>query len=279
MEKRPLKPAENLELTIQNGIGKANTTTGRLLVLAMLAGAFIAFGAAGSTTVISNLLADPTTFGVAKALQGTLFAPGLMLVLICGAELFTGDLLMTTTLVDRKITGAQYLRTLVLVFVGNLLGGLLIANIVNLSGAFMGGGGMVGAITIKIAAGKTALTFGKAFFLGILCNTLVCLAVWMCSSADTTIGKIFSCFFPIWLFVASGYEHSVANMFYIPAGILAKGNADLVALSGVAPEVLKTLTWKGFFVNNLIPVTLGNIVGGVLFVGLAYYYAYKKKEA
>lgn len=276
MEIRPLKPAEILDSTIQIGVVKAHTKPGRLFVLGILAGAFIAFGAAGSTTVVSNLLATPAQFGLAKALQALFFTPGLMLVLLCGAELFTGDMLMTCAAVSKRISWREFLQTIVIVYVANLVGGILIAYLVNFSGAFAGGSGMVGAMTVKIAAGKTALSFGKAFCLGILCNWLVCLAVWMCFGADTTVGKIFSCFFPIALFVASGYEHCVANMYYIPAGILAKANPDFVQLSGVADDVLSTLTWGGFFVNNLLPVTLGNMVGGIVFVALAYSYAYHR---
>ncbi len=279
MEKKPLSPSEILASAANIGEAKAKESTGQLIVLGLLAGAFIAFGAAGSNTIIANLLMNPKTFGAAKCLQGALFTPGLMLVILAGAELFTGNTLMIVSAAQRRITAAQLLRVLIIVYFANMAGGVVIAFLVSKSGLLAGGANMVGAVTVKIAAGKTSLPFSKAFILGILCNWLVCLAVWMSWGADTTVGKIFSIFFPIWLFVASGFEHSVANMYYIPAGILAKAVPEFAKLSGVAPEVLATLTWKGFFLNNLLPVTLGNIVGGMVCVGLAYTFAYGKKAA
>ncbi len=144
------------------------------------------------------------------------------------------------------------------------------------SGLFTSEADVLGAVTIKIAAYKTGLSFLQAFYLGIMCNWLVCLAVWLSYGADTMAGKIFGIFFPIWLFITSGFEHSVANMYYIPAGILAKANEHFVELSHVSAEALNHLTWSSFFINNLVPVTLGNIVGGGVFVGIAYWFVYKK---
>jgi formate/nitrite transporter len=171
------------------------------------------------------------------------------------------------------------LRNWIIVYIGNFIGSLLIAYMMSKSGLLASGGGMLGAVTLKIAVYKVNLSFLQAFYLGIMCNWLVCLAVWISSGAETMTGKIFSIFFPIWLFITSGFEHSVANMYYIPAGIMAKANADYVQLAqvlGMSPDALKSLTWGSFAVNNLIPVTLGNIVGGGIFVGMAYWFAYKK---
>lgn len=146
------------------------------------------------------------------------------------------------------------------------------------SGLFHSGANMLGATTIKIASYKVGLSFKSAFFLGIMCNWLVCLAVWMSNASKNLTGKMLAAYFPIWLFITSGFEHSIANMYYIPAGILAKANPALVEASGLSQEVLANLNWTHFFVNNLIPVTLGNIVGGGLLVGLMYWFVYREKN-
>jgi formate/nitrite transporter len=135
---------------------------------------------------------------------------------------------------------------------------------------------MLGAVTLKIAVYKVGLSFMSAFFLGIMCNWLVCLAVWLAYGAEHMVGQIFGIFFPIWLFITSGFEHCVAHMYDIPAGLLIKGNEAYAALSGLSAEAISSLTWSSFLINNLVPVTLGNIVGGGVFVGMAYWYSYKK---
>ena len=273
---KPLTPAETLQAAVNVGIGKANSSIGKLIILGFLAGAFIAFGAEASNMAAFNLLSNPATFGLGRLVAGCVFSCGLMFVVIAGGELFTGDMLMVTSLMERKITVGQFLKVIIIAYIANMAGGIFVAWCMSYSGLFASGGGLLGGMTLKIAAGKTALSFGKAFVLGIFCNWIVCIAVWLAFGADSSIGKIFSIFFPIMLFVTSGFEHSVANMYYIPAGIFASANPDFVAMSGVAPEVLGTLTWQGFFVNNLIPVTLGNMVGGILFVAMAYWGAYHK---
>jgi len=163
------------------------------------------------------------------------------------------------------------------VFLGNFVGSIFIAYMMNASGLFTSGANVLGAVTIKIAAYKVSLTFTQAFFLGIMCNWLVCLAVWMAYGAKDMTGKIFAVFFSIWLFITSGFEHSIANMYYIPAGILAKSNKAFVeaaAVLGVTPEKLNHLNWVSLFTKNLLPVTLGNIVGGGIFVAAVYWYVY-----
>lgn len=275
---KQLKPNEILDANIESGVVKAGGSFGKLFVLAIMAGAFIAFGAESSNMAAYGLLSDPMTFGQGKALAGALFAAGLMMVILCGGELFTGNCLMVTSLLDRRISAGRMLRNWVIVYIGNFVGGAGIAYLMSVTGLFASGGGALGAMTVKIAAGKCALTFGKAFVMGILCNILVCLAVWLATGADSTIGKIFGIFFPIWVFVTSGFEHSVANMYYVPAGIFAKGDAALLANSALSPELLSGLNWQNFLVANLVPVTLGNIVGGAIFVGCAYYFAYKKAK-
>jgi formate/nitrite transporter len=183
---------------------------------------------------------------------------------------------MITTCLEKKLSWGKMFRNWGIVYVFNLAGGLLIAFFMFKSGLFCAGGNMLGAMTVKIAAGKTSLAFGSAFILGILCNWLVCLAVWLNFGADTMLGKMMGIWFPLWLFVTSGFEHSIANMYYIPAGILAKSNEIFVNLSGATPDALASLTWGGFFLNNLLPVTLGNLVGGGIFVAMAYWFVYKK---
>ena len=146
------------------------------------------------------------------------------------------------------------------------------------SGGLNAGNGLLGAMTVKIASGKVNLEFGQALVSGIMCNWLVCMAVWLSTGAQTTIGKIFSIFFPIWLFVTAGFEHSVANMFFIPAGIFASGNELFVSLSGISQDVLSNLNWSGMLINNLFPVTIGNIIGGSVCVAMGYYTALKSEK-
>jgi len=273
---------EIFEVSVGVAKAKAASGAGKLIILGILAGAFIALAAQGSNMAAFNLLASGDTYGLGKALAGAVFTVGLMLVVIAGAELFTGNTLMIGGVVRREITLGAMLRNWVIVYASNLVGALLITCMIHWSGLLHSGGDLLGAVTIKIAAGKTALPFESAFVLGILCNWLVCLAVWMAFATTSMTGKIFAIFFPIWLFVTSGFEHSVANMYYIPAGIIASGTDAFVEAAqkiGLTDAALDNLNWHGFFINNLIPVTLGNIVGGCLFVSLAYYLAYKKKGA
>lgn len=273
---KPLKPAEILDYTIETGVAKSGGSFFKLLLLSIMAGAFIAFAAEGSNMAAFNLFYEPTTYGLGKALAGAIFGTGLMLVVLCGGELFTGNTLILAAVFEKRVKVSTMLRNWVIVYIGNLIGSLFIAYMMFQSGLFTSGADVLGAVTIKIAAYKTGLGFMPAFYLGIMCNWLVCLAVWLSYGADTMAGKIFGIFFPIWLFITSGFEHSVANMYYIPAGILAKANEHFVELSHVSTEALNQLTWNGFFIHNLIPVTLGNIVGGGIFVGIAYWFVYKK---
>lgn len=273
---RPLKPAEILDLTIETGITKCNSSFSRLLILGFLAGAYISLAGIGASMGTFNLVANPETFGLGRLISGCVFATGLTIVVLAGAELFTGNTLILVAALEKKVRYVSMFRNWVIVYIANLLGAILIAWMLSQTGLLNVGDNLVGAVTLRIASGKVNLTFVQAFILGILCNWLVCLAVWMSSGADSTIGKIFSIFFPIMLFVTAGFEHCVANMFYIPAGIFAKANEAFVILSGVTQDALNNLTWSGFFINNLIPVTLGNFIGGTCFVAIAYWYAYKK---
>lgn len=273
-----LSPAEICAATISTAINKASYPVAKSLILAVLAGAFIAFAAEGSNMAAFNLLARPETYGLGKALAGAVFPTGLMLVVIAGGELFTGNTLMLMGLPGQKIAPGTIVKNWGIVYFGNMLGSLLIAHMMANSGLFSQGASLLGGMTIKIAAGKTSLSFLSAFYLGVMCNWLVCLAVWMSYGSQDIISKCFAIFFPIFLFITSGFEHSVANMYYIPAGIFAKGNELWVAASGLSSEALAGLNWTTFFVHNLLPVTLGNIVGGGLLVGIAYYWAYGFKK-
>ena len=276
-----LTPAEITEATIQAGINKSQLSIRNMFILGILAGAFIAFASEGSNMAAFNLLAKAETFGLGRALAGAIFGTGLMLVVVAGGELFTGNTMMIASVLDRKITVLPMLKNWFFVFIGNLVGSLLIAYMMTQSGLFNSGAHMLGGVTIKIAAYKVGLSFAQAFYLGIMCNWLVCLAVWMATGAKDIVGKLMAIFFPIWLFITSGFEHSVANMYYISAGIMAKETSswvDAAKTIGVTPEMLANLNWGSFFTNNLLPVTLGNIVGGGIFVGAVYWYVYIKKE-
>jgi formate/nitrite transporter len=273
-----LSPARIFDYAAAAGAAKTDRKLLSVIVLAFLGGAFIAFGAEGSTTAAFNLLSKPETYGLGRALAGAVFGVGLMLVLVAGGELFTGNCLIIAGVLDRKTTLSKMLLNWLVVYAGNFAGALCIAFLMNASGLFSGGGGLLGGMTIKIAAGKTALAFWPAFIQGILCNWLVCLAVWVSYAADDLPGKLLACFFVIFLFVTSGFEHSVANMYYVPAGIFAKTNTAWAAISGVPASRLNALNWGSFFVKNLFPVTLGNILGGAGMVGVLYWLGLKQKE-
>lgn len=281
MSKRFLPPAEIAAFCVEVGVKKIALPKNRAFILAILAGAFIAFAAFGSNMAAHNLLANPASYGIGRCLAGTIFGTGLMLVIVAGAELFTGNTLIIVGVLERKVRVSQLLINWILIWIGNLAGSVLIAWMVAETSLFGSSGDLLGAVTIKIAVTKVGLDFFPAFLLGVLCNWLVCLAVWMSYSAQDVTGKLLSCFFPIWLFICSGFEHSVANMCYIPMGIFAKANttwAEASILLGVTQEQLDALTWPHMFSHNLLPVTLGNIVGGAVFVGILYWFAFLKKR-
>lgn len=268
-----LTTGEILEKVSDSGIAKAEGKTLRLLIWALLAGAYIAFGAQASQMVSFNLLADPSSLGVGRLVSAAVFPVGLMMVVLCGAELFTGNCLMIIGVLDRKIRISGMLRNWVLVYLGNFLGALLVVALMKSTGLWETGSGLLGASVIKTAQAKVQLSFGQAFVRGILCNWLVCLAVWMSTGARETVSKIFAIWFCIGLFVISGFEHSIANMYFIPAGIAAAVDSGLAQLAGCDVSVL---TVGNFLVKNLLPVTLGNILGGGLFVGMVYWFTGRK---
>jgi len=269
-------PAEIIEANVKSGEGKGNLPLGKMILMGMLAGAFIAIGGAASNTAAHAI----ENVGVARTVAGAIFGVGLMLVVFMGAEPFTGNCLMITSVMDKKITWAKAIRNLVVVYFSNLLGALIFDILLVYSGNLNYTSGLLGAYTIKVAIGKIALSPMQCITSGILCNILVCFAVLMAVAAKDIIGKVWAIFFPIWAFVICGFEHCVANMFYIPAGMMAKANPAYVEKAieayGLTMEQIDGLTAVGSLAN-FIPVTIGNIIGGMIFVGLPMYLIHKKK--
>ncbi|MBQ0028644.1 MAG: formate/nitrite transporter family protein [Lachnospiraceae bacterium] len=264
--------------TYKNGCkGKCTMSAGLTLGKSFFAGLMIGLGAAGSSVAAHNI----ANVGLARFIAAVVFPVGLMMVILMGAELFTGDCLLAIGLPEKDITIWQFVRTLVLVYLGNLVGGVILSALIVMSGQLDYSGGMLGAYTIKVALGKVGLTPMKAISSGILCNILVCAAVIMAVCAKDVTGKLLVSFFVIMLFVTAGYEHCVANMYYITAGLMAKANPSYVAAAmeayGLSAEQLDLLNVKNMIVNNLIPVTIGNIIGGSCFVGLPFYFFNKNK--
>ena len=255
---------------------KAEQSSSRTWILAVLGGAYIALAGFGSTVVSCNLTASPDTYGLGRLLSGLLFPIGLMLIVVGGGELFTGNCLMPEAVRRNTVSIPDMIRSWLRVYLGNAAGAILVAWLLYVSGLFQAAQGAVASAVIKIAAGKAGLGCLQAFALGILCNWLVCLAVWLASRTETLAHKAFLLFFPILLFVASGYEHSVANMYYLSAGVFAAADPIAFAASGLSYSVAEALSLGGIL-SNMIFVTLGNIVGGAIFVGGAYHMAYYKR--
>ncbi len=234
-----------------------------------MAGAYIGFGGLFSATVTFDM--DPSMgLGLKKMVAGAAFSIGLMLVVIAGAELFTGNNLMVSSVITGRVTWQKVLAKWGLVYTANFIGSILLALLFYFSGLWKTGDGALGAVAVKTAYAKVNLEFSEAFVRAIGCNWMVCLAVWMALAARQTVSKIFAIFFPIMGFVAIGFEHCIANMYFIPVGIF------LSRWAGIAPEGIdvNTITWSAFVLKNLIPVTIGNTIGGVVFVGLGYWGAY-----
>ena len=254
------------------GVKKATASILNILILGVLAGVYIGFGAA-LATLVGHDAAGRFGVGVGQVLTGSAFSVGLILVVIAGAELFTGNNLMIASVLGRQYGPARLLSRWAVVYAANFIGSILLVLVMYYSGLWKMAANAVGAKAIAIANAKVNLPFAEAFFRGVGCNWLVCLAVWMAFSAKEIAGKVLVIFFPITAFVALGYEHCVANMYFIPMGLLLKGTA---AAGGLAPAALESLTWGAFVTANLIPVTLGNIAGGAIFVGTAYWCVYMR---
>ncbi len=254
MEKRLLTPAEVAQATVNGGVKKANLTSIKMILLGIFAGMFIGFGAHADITVIQTL-GKTVDVGLAKFMGAAVFPVGLMLVVMCGAELFTGNNLMSLAVMSKKITISQMLKNWILVYIGNFIGSILLVMVLSKTGLY---GEAMAAKAMAIAFAKVGLSFGSAFLRGILCNIMVVLAVWLATAGKDVVSKIFACWFPIMLFVLSGFEHSIANMFFIPMGKFVGAN----------------ISWGQIWINNLLPVTLGNIVGGAIIVPVVYYLCY-----
>lgn len=266
-----LAPAEVARKAESVGVAKAGMDHVNVFVLSVLAGAFIALGAIFATTVSAG--GGELPYGVVRLLAGLVFTLGLILVVVAGAELFTGNNLIVMAWASRRVSTAKLLGNWTLVWIGNFVGAFATAVIVYVSGQYEFGGGAVGQAALSIAAAKTSLGFVEAVALGMLCNALVCLAVWLTYGAHTTTDKILAIIPPIAAFVAAGFEHSVANMYFISIGLLVKSDERFVA--GLeAPPDLDGLTWGSFFAGNLLPVTIGNVIGGAVMVGAVYWLVY-----
>lgn len=275
MEK-DLSPGEILAKASAVYEKKAGQNIKKTLILSFIAGIFIALGAVASTLASFNLLADPNKIGLGKLIQGLTFTPGLIFVLLAGGELFTGNNLMAIAFFDKKISLKSLLKSWLIVYLGNFIGSLFVAFLIYKSGQWQMADNLLAARVILIANSKVNLTFTEGLILGIFCNFLVCLGVWMAFGAKDYVGKVVSAIFPVVAFVVSGFEHSVANMYYIPAGIFAKNIPAFVEKAGLTGEALSKLNLINMVTKNLIPVTLGNIIGGTILVGLVYFLAYNK---
>ncbi len=256
------------------GVRKANMPFTKLFPLGVLAGAFISLGAIFCTIVLAGSSALP--YGVARLLAGLVFCLGLILVVVGGAELFTGNNLIVMAWASGRVTSGVLLKNWLVVYAGNFVGSFGTALLVFLSGQYRFGGGAVGAAALATAHAKVHFGFVEAVALGTLCNALVCLAVWLTFSARTTTDRILATVPPIAAFVAAGFEHSVANMYFIPIGIFLRDVPEVVKASGKTAADFASLNWGGFL-QNLIPVTIGNIIGGAVMVGMVYWFAYLRK--
>lgn len=267
-----LSVKEVIEKYIEGCQTKAEMSTNKLFWKAVMAGIMIGMGAAASS-VAAHTIAD---VGLARLAAAVVFPVGLMMVILLGAELFTGDCLVAMSVFDGKQKLSSAVRIMVLVYLGNFVGATLLAILISMSGQLNYSVGVLGAYTIKVALGKVNITFTQGVISGALCNILVCAAVLMAMCAKDITGKLLASFFVIMLFVTAGFEHCVANMYYITAGLLAMQNPQYAELAmstyGYSMEQLEQLNWTSYLVSNLLPVTIGNIIGGILLVGAPMFY-------
>jgi formate transporter len=273
-----LLPAEMAAKAADLGVGKATMDAFRTVTLGVLAGAFIALGAAFATTTAAGA-AGALPFGVTRLLMGVVFSLGLVLVVVAGAELFTGNNLIVMAWAERRISTRRLLRNWALVYLGNLVGALGTVALLYVARQYEFGDGAVGASALRIAEAKSQLGLAQAVALGALCNALVCLAVWLCYSARSVTDKILAIIFPISAFVALGFEHSVANMFFLPMGVLLREHAPdgFWTQAHLSAAQFPDVTWTDAILRNLLPVTVGNVIGGSVMVGLVYWAVYLRR--
>ena len=272
------------------GVRKAEMPFLKMFMLAVLAGAFISLGSIFATTVSAGGMVitglDGTVafntglpYGITRLLTGLVFSLGLILVVVAGAELFTGNNLIVMAWANGKVTGRALIRNWVVVYLGNFVGSIGTVILMFLTKQYTFGANSVGIAALRIGVAKVDLTFVQAVALGILANGLVCLAVWLTYSARSTTDKILAIVFPITAFVAAGFEHSVANMYFIPYALFIKDfDPGFVTAVGDNVAHLDLLTWQAFLVNNLIPVTVGNIIGGAVLVAAVYWAIFLRPE-
>ena len=274
----PLPPPEIAKKSVEMGIMRSRIDFWSTLFLAVRGGAFIGLGAMIATVVGTG--GNTLPYGINKLLMGLVFSLGLILIIIGGAELFTGNALMIMAVLNKKIKLGKMLRNWVIVYLGNFVGGLILASLIFLTRQYTFSNGQLGLLALNIAEAKVSLAFWQALVLGIMCNALVCLAIWMSYSARTTTGKILAIIPPITAFVAAGFEHSVANMYYMPIALLIKyfGSPDFFSEIGKTATDFSNLTIQNYFLANLLPVSLGNIIGGGLIVGGIYWFIYLRKD-
>lgn len=269
-----LTPPEIAHRAEDVGVRKVQMNKLSILVLAVLAGAFIGLGAIFSTVVATGSAELP--HGVGRILVGLSFCLGLILVVLGGAELFTGNNMIVMAWASRKISTRALLMNWAIVYVGNFIGSIATALLMFFTERYQSAGGAAGSTALSIAASKVELGFVQAIALGILCNALVCLAVWLTYGARTSVDKIAAILFPITAFVAAGFEHSIANMYFIPYGLFIQGfDPDFAASTGLN---LQNLSWGAFLSNNLLPVTIGNIIGGGIMVAAIYWFIYLRPQ-
>lgn len=266
-------PKEIATQTVGIGKAKASNTPGKLLLLGFMAGMFIAFGAVAANTISATI----PLASVAKAAGAAVFPVGLAMVLIAGSELFTGNCLITLGVFNKEISPLAMLKNWVCVYIGNFIGGLFVSVLTFASGNLGLFGNAVAVNTIGTAAAKCSLDFGSAICSGIMCNILVCIAVWMSFGAKSIGGKIAAMYLPVMTFVLAGFEHSVANMYFITVGIIAKTNPAYLEAALAAGKNADIISWSSFLGGNLLPVTIGNIIGGAL-VALVYRTVYLREN-
>lgn len=286
-----LLPADMAAKAEAIGVKKANLNAVSMLALAVLAGAFISLGAVFATTLSAGTLtitgADGAAafstglpYGVTRLLAGLAFSLGLILVIVGGAELFTGNNLIIMAWANRKVSTRLLLKNWVIVYLGNFAGSLATAVLMFLTAQYKFGNGAIGLTALSTANAKVGLDFVQAIALGIMCNALVCLAVWLTFSARTTTDRIMAIIPPITAFVAASFEHSIANMYFIPIGLFIKAGApdSFWTMIHKTAADYANLTWDKFLINNLLPVTIGNIIGGAVMVGAVYWFIYLRHQ-
>jgi len=269
-------PAEMALRAEQSGVRRASTDHLTVLVLSVMGGAFISFGAIFSTTVSAGTSGLP--YGVAKLLSGIVFSVGFVMVVVAGAELFTGNNLIVMAWASGKVKTRSLLMNWLVTFAGNCVGAMATAGLMLCTSQYTFGAGAVGLAALTTANSKAALAFFPALALGIMCNALVCLASWMCYSARTTVDRVVIIIPPIAAFVAAGFEHSIANVYFIPMGLFIKAAAPATFWNSIGKTAadFPALSWTGFF-GNLVPVVIGNIIGGSLLVAAVYWFVYLRK--